>query len=91
MKGILKHTTAGWFVWYSVQRDEITSGYKSIPVHPKYTRYYFLEMQDVDSIVDFEIVKEYVDNSTNQVQKYAKLITNKVDLQQLEKIGRAHV
>jgi len=34
MKGILKNTTAGWFVWYDVMRDEITSGYDSLPLHP---------------------------------------------------------
>ena len=34
MKGILKNTTAGWFVWYQVMKDEITSGYESLPLHP---------------------------------------------------------
>jgi hypothetical protein len=34
MKGILKNTKAGWFVLYQVMRDEITSGYDSIPLHP---------------------------------------------------------
>ncbi len=34
MKGILKRTKAGWFVLYQVMRDEITSGYDSIPLHP---------------------------------------------------------
>jgi len=33
MKGILKNTPAGWYVWYCVMRDEITSGYDSIPVY----------------------------------------------------------
>jgi len=33
MKGILKHTPAGWFVMYSVMRDEITSGYDSLPLY----------------------------------------------------------
>jgi hypothetical protein len=33
MKGILKKTPAGWYVWYSVMRDEITSGYDSIPLY----------------------------------------------------------
>jgi hypothetical protein len=33
-KGILKNTKAGWFVLYQVRRDEITSGYDSIPLHP---------------------------------------------------------
>jgi hypothetical protein len=34
MKGILKNTKAGWFVWYQVARDVITYGYDSIPLHP---------------------------------------------------------
>jgi len=34
MKGILKNTKAGWFVLYQVMKDEITSGYDSIPLHP---------------------------------------------------------
>ena len=34
VKGVLKNTKAGWFVWYQVMRDEITSGYDSIPLHP---------------------------------------------------------
>jgi Zn-dependent oligopeptidase len=33
MKGILKNTPAGWFVMYSVMRDEITSGYDSLPLY----------------------------------------------------------
>ena len=73
MKGILKKTPAGWFVWYSVMRDEITSGYDSIPLHPKYEKYYFLDDDASGGEVEFEIVKEYIDNHTNQVQAYAKL------------------
>jgi hypothetical protein len=34
MKGTLKNTKAGWFVLYQVMRDELTSGYDSIPLHP---------------------------------------------------------
>lgn len=33
-KGTLKNTKAGWFVLYQVMRDEITSGYDSIQLHP---------------------------------------------------------
>jgi hypothetical protein len=56
MKGILKNTPAGWFVWYQVMRDEITSGYDSIPLHPKYEKYYFLDDDASDGEVEFEIV-----------------------------------
>jgi len=34
MKGILKNTPTGWFVLHQVMRDEITSGYDSIPLRP---------------------------------------------------------
>jgi len=34
MKGTLKNTKVGWFVLYQVMKDEITSGYDSIPLHP---------------------------------------------------------
>jgi hypothetical protein len=34
MKGVLKNTKAGWFVLYQVRRDELTSGYDSIQLHP---------------------------------------------------------
>ena len=34
MKGTLKNTKAGWFVLYQVMRDELTSGYDSIQLHP---------------------------------------------------------
>ena len=33
-KGILKKTKAGWFVLYQIMRDELTSGYDSIQLHP---------------------------------------------------------
>lgn len=34
MKGVLKKTVEGWFVLYQVMRDELTSGYDFIRLHP---------------------------------------------------------
>ena len=87
MTGILKNTTAGWFVWYNVMRDEITSGYDSLPLHPNDVKQINADALVFDNIeariaaypdVKFEIVKEYIDSHTNQVQSYAKLKTNKI-------------
>lgn len=50
-----------------------------IPLHPKDTNYYDSEYEYYGEIglkpeiVEFDIVKEYTDDYTNQVQKYAKL------------------
>jgi hypothetical protein len=61
MKGILKNTTAGWFVWYDVMRDEITSGYDSLPIYQEV----FDQAEDQPIIplvdgkqVEFEIITE---------------------------------
>jgi hypothetical protein len=71
--GTLKNTPHGWVVLYSV-----INSLRSLPLHPKYEKYYFLDKEDADgSAVEFEIVKEYIDEHTNQVQTYAKLIKNK--------------
>jgi hypothetical protein len=65
MKGILKNTPAGWFVWYQVMRDEITSGYDSIPLDPYDQHQIEKDAQVFDNIeariaaypdVEFEIV-----------------------------------
>jgi hypothetical protein len=74
MKGILKHTTAGWYIWYQVMKDEITSGYESLPLHPKYEKYYFLDNDADGGEVEFEIVKETYDDGSEC--KYAKLINH---------------
>lgn len=48
-KGILKKTKAGWFVLYQVMKDEITSGYDSLPLHP-------------DDAEKFKLLSEMFDN-----------------------------
>lgn len=74
MKGILKKTVAGWFVW---QSDKITSHFRSYPLHPNDAKicnqYGDYSMDWIDKEVEFEIVKEYVDKHTNMIQNYAKL------------------
>lgn len=80
MKGILKNTTAGWFVWYNVMRDEITSGYDSLPLHPSIkVDYSFRENKEVE----FEMVN--YDGNTKISEGwvgYAKLIATKEEPKQ---------
>jgi hypothetical protein len=73
MKGILKNTTAGWFVWYNVMRDEITQGYDSIPLHPDDVKQINRDGQVFDNI-DARIAA-YPDVEFDIVDKHAKLIS----------------
>jgi hypothetical protein len=74
MKGLLFKNEQGWVVAtvYDFKEGVWTSIY---PLHPD-----FLEMMNTcftykfSNEVEYEIVKEYIDNHSNQVQKYAKLI-----------------
>jgi hypothetical protein len=85
MKGILINKPAGWFVMYSLTRDEITSGYESLPLHPDDVKQIQEDSQRFDNIeariaaypdVEFEIEEVY--NKNDQVGyrylNYAKLI-----------------
>lgn len=75
MRGLLQKTEQGWVVDYP---QAFNNG--RLPLHPKneemvessftakFTKY-----------VDFEIVKEYTDEHTNQVQSYAKLVKPQAD------------
>jgi hypothetical protein len=69
MKGILKNTKAGWFVLYQVMRDEITSGYDSIPLHADSQTWMLYEGKEVQ----FEIVMDKPDHTYSQTP-YAKTI-----------------
>jgi hypothetical protein len=88
MKGTLKNTKTGWFVWYNVMRDEISSGYESLPLHPDDVKQINADAQMFDNIeariaaypdIEFEIVEVY--NKNDQVGyryvNYAKLIKQK--------------
>ncbi len=60
MKGILKKAAKGWFVWYNVLRDEVTTGYDSLPVLQ--LEFSVSEKQPIiplenDKEVEFEIVR----------------------------------
>ena len=84
MKGILKNTPAGWYVWYSVMRDEITSGYDSIPVYQE--TFDFNGKQPIIPLVDgieveFEI-KYYWDETMEQPIEVAKLTKPKEEPKQ---------
>jgi hypothetical protein len=70
MKGFLNKTEQGWVVDYGQ-----TFNNHRLPLHPK-------DVEMVESFftakftrdINFEIVKEYTDEHTNQVQSYAKLV-----------------
>ena len=87
MKGTINNTKAGWFVWHSVTRDEITSGYESLPLHPDDVKQIQEDSQRFDNIqariaaypnIAFEIVEETIDTGALEAPhikvKYAKLI-----------------
>jgi hypothetical protein len=74
IKGTLKKTKAGWFVLHQVMRDELTSGYDSIPLHPEDVEKFSLLSQMFDNFEarvkkDPEVEFEIIDNT-------AKLIHN---------------
>jgi len=83
MKGILKKTPAGWFVWYSVMRDEITQGYESLPLHPTNEEDFMGTVAQIiewDGMeVEFEIVDVYHELAQvgYRYVNYAKLIAAK--------------
>ena len=81
MKGTLKNTTAGWYVWYSVMRDEIISGYDSLPLHQETfdptTKQPIIPLEEGKQ-VEFEMVN--YDGNTKMSEGwigYAKLIIPK--------------
>ena len=87
MIGVLKNISAGWFVQYSVMRDEITSGYDSLPLHPIDVKRIQKNSQHFDNteariaanpIVNFEIIEVNVDTGALEAPhigvKYAKLV-----------------
>ena len=77
MKGILHKTDQGWVVEYAKHAE--------LPLHPDDVKQINRDAQVFDNIeariaaypeVEFEIVKEYIDSHTNQVQAYAKLLNH---------------
>jgi len=94
MKGTLRNTKAGWFVLYQVIRDEIISGYDSIPLHPDDIKQIEQDSQVFDNIesriaaypdVEFEIVQEwnneiFESSAFSFPIQYAKLINHVPDV-----------
>jgi hypothetical protein len=73
MKGTLYIRDDGWYIQY-----QILNSIRSLPLNKDSIRLLSLrsdkqpEHMHMEE-VEFEIVKEYVDSNTNQVQKYAKI------------------
>jgi hypothetical protein len=84
MKGILKNTPAGWYVWYSVMRDEITSGYDSIPVYQE--TFDFNGKQPIIPLVEGKQVEfnieDFWETGGDEGIKLAKLIIPKEEPKQ---------
>ena len=84
MKGTLHKTEKGWQVSYAIH-DMVAKRWTAgkLPLHPDDVKEIEEDSKIFDNIeariaaypeVEFEVVKEYTDSHTNQVQKYAKLI-----------------
>jgi hypothetical protein len=92
MKGKLKISSSGWWVWYDKPVDEVSTTYESIQLHPKATEgWSVIEREDffkkfVNKEIDFEIVNEVVTGEfsgfggyVNYNVQYAKPIKPKFD------------
>ena len=75
MKGFLYQRELGWFVKATNDMAEVI-----YLLHPKDAEMMESVFTDkFNRLVDFEIVKEYTDEHTNQVQSYAKLVKPQAD------------
>jgi hypothetical protein len=90
MKGTLTKTEQGWMIIYDQILGEgiVKRNQHALPLHPDDVKQINRDAQIFDNIeariaaypkVEFEIVKEYVDSRTNDVQSYAKLTQHSVD------------
>jgi hypothetical protein len=90
MKGLLKKTEIGnWVVLYTKHHPTmiVKEWNSSLPLHPDCVKFYYLTENDNRTNVEFEIVKEYTDNHTNQVQSYAKLIKQNELMDDVDKLS----
>jgi hypothetical protein len=90
MKGLLKKTETGnWVVLYTKHHPTmiVKEWNSSLPLHPDCVKFYYLTDNDNRTNVEFEIVKEYTDNHTNQVQSYAKLIKQNELMDDVDKLS----
>ena len=78
MKGVFLKLEQGWvieYIDYQLQRNFIS-------LHP--SDHITNKTQRVDGKeVEFDIVREYIDSHTNQVQKYAKLVNHISDISKM--------
>ena len=81
MKGKLIKTDTGWIVEFPI--SSLHSTLQELSLHPHDVKQIQRDSERFDNIeariaaypdVEFEIVKEYIDKHTNQLQSYAKLI-----------------
>lgn len=75
MKGRLKKTNKGWKVLYTqcVPHRMVMEWSSSLPLHPEYIKYYFLDEEDNDQEIEFEKVI-IVDHNSGKDKEYAKLL-----------------
>ena len=77
MRGYLKKTEQGWFVVFDQRTMQDPSAEDMIlPLEPKMANYLDMNLTSTtyQKEKEFEIVKEYTDRYSNQIQKYAKLV-----------------
>jgi hypothetical protein len=102
LKGRIKKTDKGWVVLYTecVPKMIVTEWNKSLPLHPDDIKQINADAQIFDNIeariksypdVEFDIVKEYIDSHTNQVQSYAKLIPETIELEKLSPSSQTEI
>jgi hypothetical protein len=75
--GQLRKKENGWFVQLPATNDFLGQPVTGevYPLHPKQTSNAELSLRDTDGEeVVFELVKEYIDDHTNQIQVYAKIV-----------------
>ena len=71
MKGKLKQTKEGWFV---------NNGSKTYPLHPKTQKSFDNLSGSISGFfgnneeVEYQLVREYIDTHTNQVQTFAMIV-----------------
>jgi hypothetical protein len=86
MKGKLVKTEQNWLVFEPQIEASNSAPFVGVPLllHPDQAKYMQSPLLNNEGKeVEFEIVEEYTDSHTNQVQKYAKLIHHSVDTNEM--------
>lgn len=79
MKGIIEKNSRGWIVKEIVGEGPDARLIKTYPLHPINVKNLEPSVLGEYGEVMFDIVKEYSDNKSNQLQEYAKLATPMLD------------